>query len=88
MKRKRARFDTLVARYYPAVYSFASRLADDPREAVLLTHEAFITTRKRLRNRRNEVELVTTLLEAVIRGGLPCRSNRASGYSWISGKMA
>jgi plasmid replication initiation protein len=40
MKRKRVRFDTLVARYYPAVYSFASRLTDDPREAVLLTHEA------------------------------------------------
>jgi hypothetical protein len=34
MKRRRARFDTLVARYYPAVYSFASRLTDDPREAV------------------------------------------------------
>ena len=69
MKTKRARFDTLVARYYPAVYSFASRLTDDPREAVLLTHEAFSTTRKQLRNRRNEVELVTTLLDAVIRGG-------------------
>ncbi len=37
MKTKRARFDTLVARYYPAVYSFASRLTDDPREAVLLS---------------------------------------------------
>ena len=69
MKRRRARFDTLVARYYPAVYSFASRLTDDPREAVLLTHQAFTTTRKQLRNRRNEVELVTTLLDAVIRGG-------------------
>jgi len=34
MKRTHARFDTLVARYYPAVYSFASRLTDDPREAV------------------------------------------------------
>ena len=76
MKRKRARFDTLVARYYPAVYSFASRLTDDPREAVLLTHEAFITTRKRLRNRRNEVELVTTLLDAVIEGAsLPLESS-------------
>jgi DNA-directed RNA polymerase specialized sigma24 family protein len=69
MKRKRARFDTLVARYYPAVYSFASRLTDDPREAVLLTHEAFTTTRKQLRNRRNEVELVTTLFNVVIRRG-------------------
>ena len=69
MKTKRARFDTLVARYYPAVYSFASRLTDDPREAVLLTHQAFNSTRKQLRNRRNEIELVTTLLDAVIRGG-------------------
>ena len=66
MKRRRARFDTLVARYYPAVYGFASRLTDDPREAVLLTHEAFTTTRKQLRNRRNEVQLVTTLLDALL----------------------
>jgi plasmid replication initiation protein len=69
MKTKRAHFDTLVTRYYPAVYTFASRLTDDPREAVLLTHEAFNTTRKQLRNRRNEVEIVTTLLDAVIRRG-------------------
>ncbi len=33
MKAKSSRFDSLVARYYPAVYSFASRLTDDPREA-------------------------------------------------------
>ena len=33
-KTKYTRFDTLVDRYYPAVYSFASRLTDDPREAV------------------------------------------------------
>ena len=69
MKSRRARFDTVVARYYPAVYTFASRLTDDPREAVLLTHEAFTSTRKQLRNRRNEVEVVTTLLDAVIRRG-------------------
>ena len=69
MRRRNVRFDTLVARYYTAVYTFASRLTDDPREAVLLTHEAFTTTRKQLRDRRNEVELVTTLLDAVIRGG-------------------
>ena len=69
MKGRYARFDIWFTRYYPAVYSFASRLTDDPREAVLLTHEAFTTTRKQLRDRRNEVELVTTLLDAVIRGG-------------------
>ena len=70
MKTKRARFDTLVARYYPDVYSFASRLTDDPREAVLLTHDAFISTRKQLRSRRSEVALVIILLNAVIRAGL------------------
>jgi hypothetical protein len=70
MKTKSARFDTLVARYYPAVYTFASRLTDDPREAVLLTHDAFNSTRKQLRSRRDEVALVTILLNAVIRAGL------------------
>ena len=70
MKTKHARFHTLVARYYPAVYSFASRLTDDPREAVLLTHDAFNSTRKQLRRRRDEVALVTILLNAVIRAGL------------------
>ena len=70
MKTKRARFDTLVARYYSAVYSFASRLTDDPRETVLLTHDAFNSTRKQLRRRRDEVALVTILLNAVIRAGL------------------
>jgi DNA-directed RNA polymerase specialized sigma24 family protein len=63
MKKERAHFDTLVSRYYPAVYTFASRLTDDPKEAVLLTHEAFNTTRKQLRNRRDEIELVTTTSE-------------------------
>jgi hypothetical protein len=28
------RFDTFVARYYPAVYNFAFQLTDDPRKAV------------------------------------------------------
>ena len=41
MKTKSSRFDHLVARYYPAVYTFAARLTDDPREAVALTREAF-----------------------------------------------
>ena len=69
IKTQHARFDTLVARYYPAVYSFASRLTDDPREAVLLTHNAFDSTRKQLGTRRDEVALVIILLNAVIRGG-------------------
>jgi plasmid replication initiation protein len=70
MRRRNVRFDTLVARYYTAVYTFASRLTDDPREAVLLTHDAFTSTRKQLRTRRNEVALVIILLNAVIRAGL------------------
>ena len=65
-KTKYTRFDTLVSRYYPAVYSFASRLTDDPREAVLLTKDAFNTIRKRRWRRRNEVMLATILLNAVI----------------------
>jgi hypothetical protein len=39
MKAKSSRFDSLVASYHPAVYSFASRLTDHPREAVALTRK-------------------------------------------------
>jgi DNA-directed RNA polymerase specialized sigma24 family protein len=70
MKAKSSRFDSLVARYYPAVYSYASRLTNDPREALVLTHDAFKNTQKQLRNRRDEVALVTILLTAVIRADL------------------
>jgi hypothetical protein len=64
---KLGRFETSVRRYYSGVYSFASRLTDDPVEAVVLTHGAFISTRRQLRSRRNEIEIVTILLAAVIR---------------------
>jgi hypothetical protein len=67
---KRPRFDTLVAHYYPTVYNFASRLTDDPLEAVFLTHDAFNSARNQLDSRRGEVALVTILLNAVIRAGL------------------
>jgi DNA-directed RNA polymerase specialized sigma24 family protein len=70
MKAKTSRFDSLVARYYPAVYSFASRLTDDPREAVVLTHDAFKSMRKQLRTRRDETALASILIFAVIRAGL------------------
>jgi hypothetical protein len=70
MKAKSSRFDSLLARYYPAVYSFASRLTDDPREAVALTREAFNKTRKQLRNRLDEAALASILISAVIRAGL------------------
>jgi DNA-directed RNA polymerase specialized sigma24 family protein len=70
MKAKSSRFDSLVARYYPAVYSFASRLTDDPREAVVLTHDAFQSTRNQLRYRRDEIALMSVLIAAIIRAGL------------------
>jgi DNA-directed RNA polymerase specialized sigma24 family protein len=70
MKTKTSRFDSLVAQYYPAVYSFASRLTDDPRAAVVLTHDAFKSMQKQLRNRRDETALASILISAVIRAGL------------------
>jgi DNA-directed RNA polymerase specialized sigma24 family protein len=70
IKKKYTRFDTLVGRYYPAVYSFASRLTDNPREAVSLTHDAFNTIRKRRWRLRDEMTLATLLLNAVIVAGL------------------
>jgi DNA-directed RNA polymerase specialized sigma24 family protein len=70
MKAQTSRFDSLVARYYPAVYSFASRLTDDPREAIVLTREAFKSSRKHLRNRGDESVLASILISAVIRAGL------------------
>lgn len=70
IKAKPSRFDSLVARYYPAVYSFASRLTDDPREAVALTHNAFKSMRNQVRSRRDEAALASILISAVIRAGL------------------
>jgi DNA-directed RNA polymerase specialized sigma24 family protein len=63
-------FDSLVARYYPAVYSFAARLTDDPRDAVDLTRAAFRNTRKQLAQLRNQTAIATILISAVIRAGL------------------
>jgi DNA-directed RNA polymerase specialized sigma24 family protein len=70
IKRKISRFDTLVARYYPAVYSLASRMTDDPRKAVVLAHDALESTRKRLGTRRGETAFASVLIAAVIRVGL------------------
>jgi hypothetical protein len=69
-KTKYTRFDTLVGRYYPAVYSFASRLTDDPREAVLLTYDAFNSTRKQLRSCCDDNVFASILISTVIRAGL------------------
>jgi DNA-directed RNA polymerase specialized sigma24 family protein len=65
-----SRFDSLVARYYPAVYSFAACLTDDPRDAVDLTRAAFRNTRKQLAQLRNQTAIATILISAVIRAGL------------------
>jgi DNA-directed RNA polymerase specialized sigma24 family protein len=70
MKAKSSRFDSLVARYYPAVYSFASRLTDDPREAIALTRNAFRGARKQLCSLRDQKAVPTILVSAVIRAGL------------------
>jgi DNA-directed RNA polymerase specialized sigma24 family protein len=70
MKIKSSRFDRLVARYYPAVYSFAARFTDDPREAVALTRETFKSARKQLQYRRSQTAIATILFSAVLRAGL------------------
>ena len=74
---KSSRFDVLVARYYPAVYSFASRLTDDPREAIALTRDAFNSTRKQLRSCCDDKVFASILISAVIRAGLTARLNCA-----------
>jgi DNA-directed RNA polymerase specialized sigma24 family protein len=70
MKTKDSRFDSLVARYYPAVYGFASRLTDDPRDAVALTRMAFENVHGQLQRMRNGSSMATALISAVIRAGL------------------
>jgi hypothetical protein len=70
MQTTSSRFDRLVARYYPAVYGFASRLTDDPREAITLTRNAFGSCEKQVRNLRNQTAIATALLTAVMRAGL------------------
>ena len=70
IKTNLGRVDSLVARHYPAVYNFASRLTDDPREAVLLTYRAFNSIRKQLWLPRDEIAVVRILLKAVVRAGV------------------
>src|SRR6266404_6772950 len=66
MKAKNSRFDSLVARYYPAVYSFASRLTDDPRQVIALTRNAFRSAQKQLCSLRDQTAVATILVSAVI----------------------
>ena len=62
-------FDRLVAHYYPAVYRFASRVADNHREAVVLTRDAFNSVKKRIPSSRDEFAFVAMLICIVIRAG-------------------
>ena len=70
MKKKSSRFDRLVAQYYPAVYSFASRLTDDHRDAIALTREAVSSARRQAQKLRNPTAIAIVLLSSVIRSGL------------------
>ena len=70
MKPKSSSFDRLVARYYPAVYNFAARLMDDPRDAAALTRQAFNGTRKQLQSIRSQTAIATVLIAAVLRAAL------------------
>ena len=70
MKTNSSRFDVLVARYYPAVYSFAARLTDDPRQAVAPTRQAFNGARKQLQRMDSQSAIATVLIAAVLRAGL------------------
>ena len=84
---KSGRFENLVARYYRGVGTFASRLTGDAVEAVLLTHAAFISTRRQLWSRRNEVRLVTILLTTVM-AGRPGGKNYATVSDMFRGHLA
>ena len=74
MKAQSSHFDSLVARYYPAVYGFACRFADDGREARVLTRDAFNSTRKQLQTCSDENVIAQILISNVIRAG--CRLNQ------------
>ncbi len=69
-KTQSSHFDTLVARYYPAIHGFASRLTDDPREAITLTPDAFNSTRKQMHTRSDGNVFASVLTSNVIRAGL------------------
>jgi hypothetical protein len=70
-------FDTVVARYYLGVYSFACRFTDDGQKARAVTRDAFDSTRKQLRTCCDENVLASILISNVIRAGLALESNLA-----------
>ena len=61
------RFDSLVARYYPPVYNFASRLTDVPREAIFESRKIFLNFRPRKFRRRHingnkPIKIITNII--------------------------
>ena len=83
-KRKDRRFESLIARYYRGVCTFASRLTDEPLEAVLLTHAAFTSMRKVLRS-RDEVRRVTIPLTSEMQAA---QAGKLCGPNWATGVRA
>src|SRR5690349_23828756 len=79
-KRKDRRFEYWIARYYRRVCTFASRLTDEPLEAVLLAHAAFTSTRKVLRS-RDEVRGVSIRLTAVVQAA---QVEKLCGGNWVT----
>ncbi|PYK55826.1 MAG: hypothetical protein DME48_03065 [Verrucomicrobia bacterium] len=70
MKKKSSRFDRLVAQYYSAVYSFASRLTDDYRDEIVFTRDAVSSAHKQAQKLRDPTAIAIVLLSSVIRAGL------------------
>ena len=68
---KKLTFRLFSGSLYPAIYRFATRLTDDPRDAVALTREAFNGTRKQLQRMRSRA----------------ARSARASHFGSIDGSL-
>ena len=74
IKTESSRFDDLVT-LYVAVYSLASRLTDNPREAIALTGDAFDSIRKQLRSCCDDNVFAAILISIVPRAGLARRLN-------------
>jgi len=70
MKKENSSFDRLVARYYPAVYSFAARFTDDPRDAVALTRQCIQPRAEAIAKMHSQTAIATVLIAAVLRAGL------------------
>src|SRR2546423_1850127 len=72
MQTQSSRFDRLVDRHYPAVYGLATRLTDDPRDAIALTRSAFESVRIQVAQLRNRTSIASELISAVMLSGSVC----------------